>query len=192
MAQRLPGHATRADLEALPPGVKGEIIDGVLYTMPRPRPRHAHAVSVLDDEIFAPFHRGRGGPGGWWILDEPGIELPDAPEVAPDLAGWRRTRLPSLPADETIRMAPDWVCEVLSPSSRSYDRRVKLPFYARVGVGHAWIVDPDARTLEVKRLESGRWFDLAVFAGDEPVRAEPFESVEIALGALWLEPASET
>src|SRR5262249_20591287 len=136
---------TRADLEALPGNVKGEIIEGVLYTQPRPRPRHARVASALGSVLFGSFDAGVGGPGGWWILIEPGIELPEAPEVAPDIAGWRVTTMPEL-RDEAISIRPDWVCEVLSPSNRAYDRAVKFPFYARVGVPNLWVVE-DARTL---------------------------------------------
>lgn len=185
IARKLDRPATYADLEALPPNVKGEIIDGVLYTMTRPRARHQYATMTLSAELLNPFGRARGGPGGWWILIEPGIELPGSPEVSPDLAGWRRERMPALPDDESIRVVPDWICEVLSPSTRAYNRRIKLPYYARVGVSYAWIVDLEARTLEIKRLEQGRWVDIGVFADDEPVRAEPFDAIELGLGALW-------
>jgi len=179
------GHpATRADLEALPGNVKGEIIDGVLYTQPRPRPRHARVAAALGTALFGGFDSGAAGPGGWWILLEPGIELPGAPEVAPDIAGWRREHLPELP-DEAISIRPDWVCEVLSPSNRAYDRAVKFPFYARVGVPFLWVVDPEARTLEVRRLAEGKWVELSVHADAEVVAAEPFDAVSVELAQLW-------
>jgi Uma2 family endonuclease len=184
---RIPSRpATYADLEALPPGIKGEIIGGVLYTQPRPRAPHSRASSFLGRSIGRPFDDGLDGPGGWWILVEPGIELPDSPEVAPDIAGWRRERLPELPVDEPIRTVPDWVCEVLSPHNRTYDRRVKFPYYAQVGVAYLWVVDPPARTIEIKKLVDGRWSDIAVFADDEMLRAEPFEGIEIPLSPLWV------
>jgi Uma2 family endonuclease len=115
--------ATLADLEALPPHVKGEVIDGVLYTQPRPRPPHANVEGALAEELRGPFQRGRGGPGGWWILIGPGIEVPGSPEFSPDLAGWRRERMGALPS-ERIDVVPDWVCEIMSPTTRSYDLRV--------------------------------------------------------------------
>ncbi|MRG97992.1 Uma2 family endonuclease [Polyangium spumosum] len=177
--------ATYADLEALPPGVKGEIIEGVLYTQPRPRGGHARVSSSLGHDIFGPFDRGIGGPGGWWILIEPGIELPNSPEVAPDIAGWRRERLPEVPAEGPITVVPDWVCEILSPSNRKYDLRIKFPFYAKVGVAYLWVVDPPERTVQVKKLINGHFTDIAVFADDELLRAEPFDAVEIALAPLW-------
>ncbi len=177
--------ATYADLEALPPGVKGEIIEGVLYTQPRPRGRHTLVSSALGYHLFGPFHGGTGGPGGWWILDEPGIELPNSPEVAPDIAGWRRERLPEVPGDGPITVVPDWVCEILSPSNQKYDRRVKFPFYAKVGVAYLWVVNPPERTVEIKKLINGRFTDIAVFADDEILRAEPFDAVEIPLAPLW-------
>jgi len=186
MAEVARKRATRADLEAVPAHLAAELIQGVLYTMARPRPRHQNAGSYLLDEIYGPFHRGRGGPGGWWVLTEPGIALPelDVDEISPDLAGWRKERLPELP-DEIITLAPDWVCEVLSPSTRSHDQRVKRPLYAQAGVRWMWLVDVDARTLIASRNEGGKWLELAVFGDDDVVRAEPFEALAIELRDLW-------
>jgi len=184
-ALRKPPPATLADLEALPPHIKGEIIEGVLYTQPRPRPPHADIAISIADDLHGPFKRGKNGPGGWWILVEPGIELPDSPEFSPDLAGWRRDRLPKLPKDEPIRIAPDWVCEILSPRTRSYDNRTKRPFYARIGVAYLWYVDPEARTLTVSKLIDGRWSELGIYGDDDRVRAEPFDAIEIPLEAWW-------
>jgi Uma2 family endonuclease len=178
--------ATRADLEALPESVVGELIRGVLYTMPRPRPKHQSAGSVLGADLNGPFQRGRGGPGGWWILVEPGLALPtlDVEEIVPDLAGWRRERLPVLP-ERSIELAPDWVCEILSPSTRRHDQRIKRPLYAEAGVRHMWVVDIDARTVVVSRNEGGRWMELGVWAEAEHMRAEPFDAVQLALADLW-------
>lgn len=181
--------ASRADLEALPDGVVGEIIEGVLYTAPRPRPRHVDIETFLAAELKYPFQRGRGGPGGWWILVEPGIELPQSPEVVPDLAGWKKDRLPGLPEDGSIRVVPDWVGEILSPSTRRHDQLVKRPFYARIGVQHLWFVDLDARTLSVSRLEAGRWLELGVYGEADVIRAEPFHDIEIRMAEWW---SSET
>jgi Uma2 family endonuclease len=177
--------ATKADLEALPDNVVGEIIDGVLYTAPRPRSVHANIVGLLLDDLKSPFQRGRGGPGGWWILSEPGIELPGSPEFVPDLAGWLRDRLPALPADQSITVVPDWICEILSPSTRSYDQRIKRPFYARIGVQHVWFIDLDARTLTVSRLVDGRWLEIGVFGENDTVHAEPFEAVALNMAEWW-------
>lgn len=177
--------ATRADLDALPPTWRGEVIDGALYAFPRPGAPHAHIQASVAADLTDPFHRGRGGPGGWWILIEPGIQLPRAPEIAPDLAGWQRTRLNRLPQSGPIDLAPDWVCEILSSSTRSYDMLVKRPFYAGIGVQHVWYIDPEARTLTVSRLESGRWLELGVFGAEQIVRAEPFDTIEIPLSPWW-------
>ncbi|MHB8877588.1 MAG: Uma2 family endonuclease, partial [Myxococcaceae bacterium] len=130
---------------------------------------------------------GSGGPGGWWILDEPELHL--AKDIlVPDLAGWSRARLPRPPApsEPFLTLAPDWICEVLSPSTASLDRVMKKHVYAREGVSHLWFIDPLARTLEVLRLTEGRWVEVDSYAGDARVRAEPFEAVELDLSLLWL------
>jgi Uma2 family endonuclease len=185
-ASKIIPSATPADLEALPRTWRGEIIDGTLYAFPRPRSRHAYIELTLGAELHNPFHHGRGGPGGWWILPEPGIELPRSPEVSPDLAGWRRERMPRLPPPkEPVTIVPDWLCEILSPSTSSYDNIVKRRFYADIGVGHIWYVDPVRRELEVCRLVEGKWLQLGIFGAEEKVRAEPFEALEIDLADWW-------
>lgn len=179
--------ATRADLDALPPTWRGEIIDGTLYAFPRPRFAHARVEGRVHSELDGPFDRGRGGPGGWWILVEPGIEVPRAAEFSPDVAGWRRERMPKPPSGgQPITVVPDWICEVLSPSTRNYDNITKKRFYAEIGVAHLWYVDPEAKTLAVTKLVEGKWLELGTWGADETVRAEPFELVEIEL-AGWFE-----
>ncbi len=177
--------ATMADLEALPANIKGEIIDGVLYTQPRPRAVHQNTISWIEHELFGPYRRHRGGPGGWWILPEPGIELPDAPEVSPDVAGWRRERMPVLPRDEPIRVVPDWVCEIFTKRTRAYVQDIKRPFYARVGVEWLWHVDLDTQTFTINRLNQGKWVELGVHVGNQFVHAEPFDIVELNLECWW-------
>ncbi len=176
--------ATYEDLVALPDHLVAEIVDGELHASPRPAPKHARAYSSLGVLVGGPFDHGVGGPGGWWILDEP--ELHFGPQVlVPDLAGWRRVRMPKMPETAYFTLAPDWVCEVVSPSTAQLDRTKKLAIYARAGVPHAWLVDPVAQTLEVLRLEQGRWVILATHAGAEVVRAEPFADVDLPLASLW-------
>jgi Uma2 family endonuclease len=176
------------ELEQLPEHLKGEIIDGELHVQPRPRFRHSRANAFLARHLGGSFDYDSDGPGGWWILVEPGIELPDAPEVAPDLAGWRRERMPAPPPEgEPIRLIPDWVCEVLSRSNAGYDRSKKFPFYARIGVAWLWVVDPREQTVEIRRLHEQRWLVLATFSGPEPMRTEPYESIEIPLARLWID-----
>ena len=191
-AEKRPRRATYADLEAVPSGKVAELVRGVLHVMPRPAPRHARASSILGGELYSPFGRGRGGPGGWVILDEPELHFPDptAPgeidAVVPDLAGWRVERMPELPETAYFTVAPDWICEVLSASTAVVDRIEKMPLYAREGVRHAWLVDPIARTLEVFALSSsGRWVVAGVHRDAARVRAEPFDAIELDLALLW-------
>ena len=184
MSKPLKRGANYADLCAVPDNFVAEIIAGELYASPRPSPPHAYAASALGMELGGPFHRGRNGPGGWILLDEPELHFGDD-VLVPDLAGWRRERMPALPDTAYFTLAPDWLCEVLSPSTETIDRARKLAIYAAQGVGHVWLVNPLLETLEVLRLESGRWSLLATHEGHAKVRAEPFDAIELELGALW-------
>lgn len=177
-------NATYADLCAVPDNFVAEILGGELYAAPRPAPAHAHAAAALLIKLGSLFQDGENGPGGWRFFSEPELHL-GADVVVPDIAGWRRERLPTLPSAAYFSVAPDWLCEVLSPSTKAVDRRKKLPIYARAGVAHAWLVDPLPQTLDVLRLESERWALVATHEADAKVRAEPFDAIELALRALW-------
>jgi Uma2 family endonuclease len=178
-------NATYADLEALPPNVVGEILFGVLHAHPRPAPPHAVAASALGEELGPPFKRGRGGPGGWILLDEPELHLHDD-VVVPDLAGWRRERMAEVPYDKPyFVLPPDWACEVLSPSTEAVDRDDKLRIFAREKVGHVWLVDPLVKTLEILRLDGDTFRIAGVHRDDARVRAEPFDAIELDLALLW-------
>lgn len=169
-----------------PEHLNAEIVDGELYTMPRPGVPHASAAADLVIELGPPFTRGRGGPGGWVILPEPELHLGPKPDIVdPDLAGWRRERLPVIPQTPAITLAPDWICEILSDGTEAHDRGRKMRVYRRSGVGHYWLVDPRIRTLEVYRLEGGRYTLLDTWEGDAVVRAEPFDAVELDLALVW-------
>jgi Uma2 family endonuclease len=176
--------ATFEDVLALPEHVVGEIVDGELVTSPRPSFSHAAVTTGLAAALAPPFQYGDGGPGGWWILVEPELHLGED-VVVPDVGGWRRERLPVLSGVPFTEVVPDWVCEILSPSTGRFDRARKMPLYARRGVQHAWVIDPATRTLEVLRLEGGRWVIVGAHGGDDVVRAEPFAEVEIALARWW-------
>lgn len=176
--------ATYADIEALPAHMVGEIVFGVLHAHPRPAPRHVRASSRLGAELDGPFDRGRGGPGGWIILDEPELHLA-AHVIVPDIAGWRRERLPRLPETAYFETAPDWVCEVLSPATARLDRTDKLAVYAEFKVGHCWLVDPVALTLEVFELRDGRWTLFGTFKDADLVGAPPFSAHTFLLDVLW-------
>jgi Uma2 family endonuclease len=167
-----------------PPNKVAELVEGVLHTHPRPAARQTNAASVLGEELGPPFRRGRGGPGGWVILDEPELHL-GADVVVPDLAGWRRASMPEIPDVPFFTQAPDWACEVLSPSTQAFDRADKLPLYARARVGHAWLVDPIAKTLEVLRLDGDTYRVIDTWREAAAVRAEPFDAIVLDLALLW-------
>ena len=176
--------ATYRDVLDAPPHMVAEVLAGTLHTQPRPAMRHAWASSILGGELVGPFGRGRGGPGGWWIVFGPELHL-GADIVVPDLAGWRRGTMPEYPDAAYFGTAPDWACEVLSPSTRRIDRNEKRAIYAREGVQHLWFVDPDARTLEAFGLRGGRWVLHAAPDGDDPVSLPPFGAIGFPLDALW-------
>lgn len=189
MIRRMPNaahaNATYQDIIDLPENMVGEIIHGQLHTHPRPAPRHARACSALGGLIGGPFDFGGNGPGGWWILDEPELHL-GGHVLVPDIAGWRRETMPELPETAWFEVAPEWACEILSPSTARTDRILKMPLYAEQGVQHCWLVDPELKTLEIYRLGSdGYWTLIATLKDDDPVRQPPFEMIEFPLDMLW-------
>lgn len=185
MTKPLKTGATYDDLREVPDHFVAEMFDGELYAFPRPAIPHTRAASRLGAELDGPFDQGRNGPGGWLILDEPELHFGND-VLVPDLAGWRRERLPALPPDAFITLAPDWICKVLSASTETVDRGKKLRIYAREGVPHAWLLHPLRQTLEVLQLGAGRWVEVAAHEGRAGVRAVPFDAIELELGALWI------
>jgi Uma2 family endonuclease len=183
--------ATYEDVLRAPEHVVAEILNGDLYTSPRPAGPHAEAASVLGMDLGSAFHRGRGGPGGWIILYEPELHL-DGDILVPDLAGWHRARLPAVPATAFIELSPDWACEVISPGSERIDRERKLPIYAREHVSHLWLVDPLERMVEVYRLDGDSYRLIVTRGGTDRVRLEPFAELELELAALWPEPPTQS
>ena len=183
--------ATYEDLLSVPEHLIAELIDGELYTSPRPAPRHALAATTLLSLLHGPFDLGRDGPGGWRILFEPELHL-GGDVVVPDIAAWRRDRLPRLPDAAYFSTAPDWVCEVQSASTAALDRGKKLSVYAREAVGCAWMLDPLAETLEILRLTAGLWTIVSTHVEREVVNAEPFETLGLELTLLWEPPDSLT
>lgn len=182
--------ATYADVLAAPAHTIAEVLDGELHVQPRPAAAHAAAASALGEELGPPFKRGRGGPGGWILLDEPELHL--GPDICvPDLAGWRRERMPVIERTAFFTLAPDWIAEVTSPSTAKFDRTDKLRIYAREAVAWVWLVDPLARTLEVLRRGSEGWIVRAAFRDEVRVRAEPFDAIELDLAILWADVAAD-
>lgn len=178
------GNATYQDVLDAPDNMVAEIIYGCLYLQPRPTPRHAVAGSSLGMEIGRPFHKGKDGPGGWWILDEPELHL-GTDVIVPDIAGWRRENMPTIPDTAYFEVVPDWVCEVLSPATRKRDVTDKRDIYGTFGVGHIWFVDPEAKTLEAFVNEGGEWKLIASLRDNDPVSVAPFDAISFALDDLW-------
>ena len=184
-----PNHpAIEAAYENAPPDVVCEILHGALAMAPRPAPPHGRFAKKLGSRLFDPFDEGVGGPGGWIFLDEPELHLGPRPDkMQPDLAGWRRERMPRVPRKAAIQVAPDWVCEVLSPSTAPLDRDVKMPLYAEHSVSFVWLADPIAEVLEAFKLVRGRWQPVGTWRGDAVARVEPFEALALDLARLWPE-----
>jgi Uma2 family endonuclease len=178
--------ATYEDLLRVPEHLVAEIVDGELVTSPRPSLRHAGAASSLHGGLFGAFDRrsGGGGPSGWLILFEPELHVVDQ-VIVPDIAGWRQERMPAIPDAAFMEIAPNWICEVLSPSTIALDRTRKMHHYARASVHHLWLLDPQAETLEVYRLDAGSWRLVTSVAGGVAIRAEPFEAMELNLANVW-------
>ncbi len=176
-----------AQLEALPANMTGEIIDGQLIAQPRPAWPHCYTGSVLGADILPPYQKGRGGPGGWWIIDAPEIHfLRDVDVAVPDIAGWRRKRMPRPPRSHSCEVVPDWICEIASPSTEAIDRTKKMPLYARYGVQYLWLVKPLLKTLEIYQLNNGKWLNIDNYKDDDKVSAVPFQEIVIQLQDLWI------
>jgi Uma2 family endonuclease len=176
--------ATYADVLAAPPHVVAELIEGVLETHPRPVPKHAIAAIELGSALSGPFRKGRGGPGGWLFMSEPELHF-GADVVVPDIAAWRRERMPAAPDEPFITLPPDWLCEILSPSTEMLDRNVKRRIYAQAGVAYLWLLDPRTRSLEAFQLVADKWLLLGVAEADEPVSFAPFDAISFPLSDLF-------
>jgi len=185
MPDRATREATYDDVKRAPPGVIAQIVDGLLELQPRPAIPHSIAASALASSLGSRYGRGRGGPGGWVLVFEPELHL-GAHVLVPDFAGWRVERMPRVPRVPFLTIAPDWVCEVLSPSTASLDRIRKMRAYFEQDVAHVWLIDPDAKTLEVFRRESDGWKLAETHEGDVSVSAEPFDAEPLDLSLLWI------
>ena len=176
--------ATYQDVLDAPEYKVAEIIGGELRLSPRPDGPATEVASALLSELRFPFGRGRGGPGGWVIVLEPELHVADE-VLVPDLAGWRRERLPVIPDTAFFSIVPDWVCEVLSKSTERIDRGEKMERYRAMGVKHLWLVHPRMKTVEVYRLAESGWLRVAMYKDEERSRIEPFEAIELDLASLW-------
>jgi Uma2 family endonuclease len=162
-----------------------EILGGNLEALPHPLPQHGWTQGMLFSDLSSPFGRGRGGPGGWWLILETDVMLAAHDIVAPDIAGWRRERMPFFPRTRPIEIAPDWVCEVLSPSHPQRDRVRKADLYLRAGVPHYWMLDVEGRTLEALTSREGTWVRVGAWTDGDCPRIPPFEAIELDVGGLF-------
>ena len=184
MAEHGKRPATYADLEAVPPHLVAEIIDGVVRTHPRPSLRHGLTATSLSNELTGPFQKGRGGPGGWIFVVEPELHL-GSHVLVPDIAGWRRGRMESVPKTAFTEITPDWICEILSGSTETRDRTVKMRIYAEAGISHFWLIDPRLQLLEAFELHDARWTHIGAWNSADEVRAPPFDAISFSLADLW-------
>ena len=179
--------ATSADIEALPPDVIGEIINGALFTQPRPSVQHSFSATSLTDEVVGPFQKGRGGPGGWTFLTEPELIL-GPHTLVPDLVGWRKDRMPRVPRTKRVEnICPNWVCELLSDATEKRDRGEKRVIYAAYGVDHLWLVDPRVCSVEVFQRQDRQWLAIGYYTDSDKVAAPPFEAITMDLSVMWPE-----
>lgn len=176
--------ATYQDVLDAPENMVAEIVYGQLSLQPRPASPHAMVISAMGVKLGGPFSFDEGGPGGWVILVEPELHLGDH-VVVPDLAGWRRERMPQMPEAPYFTLAPDWCCEVLSPSTAALDRVEKRQIYAGAGVQYLWLVDPATKILEGFVLQDEKWVLTHVRKDDDTCDVPPFEAAPFGLGVLW-------
>lgn len=199
MTEQVLPRASYRDVLAAPPTVVAEVIRGQLHMVPRPDAAHARVASMLGGLLIGRFGLGGAGrPGGWRIFVEAELHLGDEPDiVVPDLAGWHLARMPDVPVTPYIAQPPDWVCEVVSPSTEALDRTEKMDVYLQAGVTHLWLIAPEQQALEVYRAtglaseqadepaEGRRWVQVATHAGPDAVQVEPFADVALDLAMLW-------
>lgn len=190
-AHRLATFADMATLEA--EGRCIELVGGGIVDKASPSAAHADAQGALAALLRPRFHRQDGDepPGGWWILPEVDIAFGLHDVLRPDVAGWRRARVPVRPSSYPVDVSPDWVCEVLSPSTAHRDLGVKREIYHRHEVAHYWVVDVEKQILLVYRREPAG-YTLVLSAGPgERVRAEPFDACSLDMDELFgIEPGA--
>jgi len=176
--------ATYADLARLPEGTRAEVIGGEVQLFDSPLPRHGRVQSGLLGSIGGPFDFD-GAPGGWWILPTVDVELGVHDIVSPDVAGWRRERVPKFPASRPIAIVPDWICEIVSPSNERHDTIRKADLYFRCRVPFYWLVRPDERTLQAWRHSELGWIVAGTWTDGDKVGIPPFEAVPLDVGRLF-------
>ena len=180
--------ATIVDFLAIPEDRRfHELIAGEIVRKAMPSPRHGGAQAAMTAVLFPLYGRRPGGrrPGGWWFATEVEVQFSEHEVYRPDVAGWRRERLPQLPDTTPIELLPDWVCEILSPSNTSNDLVKKFRTYHASGIPHYWIVDPTNEILTVHRWTPDGYVTATTAQRGERVRAEPFDDVEWPIGILF-------
>ena len=180
------GKATYQDVMDAPENMVAELIDGELHLMSQPAEVHTRACTGLSTLLNHPFGLGISGPGGWRIYYEPELHLiRNIRVLVPDLAGWKRETMPEPPGSHRFTVMPDWVCEILSPSTSKVDVEVKMPLYAQADIGHLWLIDPLAKTLQAFELQGGKWAPIAGLKDADTVCVPPFDAISFDLAKLW-------
>ncbi len=179
--------ATYADLESLRPDVRGEIVFGELCMTPRPALVHMHVASVIAGRLMGVYQfKGAGGSGGDWVfVHEPELRI-EGDAIIPDIAGWRAERYRQISTDYPD-VAPDWVCEILSPSTERRDWTTKADWYLQHGVRWYWIVDPRARSIECFEASGTLWQGVGKARAADTARLAPFAELALNVGEFWLD-----
>lgn len=166
-----------------PSNLRAELLHGTVLMAPAPAPLHQVHVAELLRRLSGYDRRGRGptDPGGWLIVPDPEVDLGEAPDkFRPDVAGWRFERATFSLREPAITVAPDWVCEVLSPSTETIDRAIKAPLYASYGVEWLWLIDPEDCSIEVFHNDRGTFRPTHTFRASSAGSLPPFEGAPMS------------
>ncbi len=183
--------ATYDDLLALPDDVRGQVVAGEVIVSPSPTPLHQSVLAEIYSELRGPFQRGRGGPGGWWLIPDVDVRFGPHDIFRPDISGWRRESVPEFPMKRPVIQRPDWVCEGLSPRTAVVDQGIKRNVYASAGVPWYWLVEPANRSLTVLRLSPEGYVMEVVVGESDSAHLPPFDAIECEVALFFPPPRAD-